>query len=47
MSTGSVVRHVRDDWRSIRPMVDWIREHVGATSLPTPASRRRSPRGAR
>jgi uncharacterized protein (TIGR02453 family) len=41
MSTGSVVRHVRDDWRAIRPMVDWIREHVGATSLPTPVSTRR------
>lgn len=41
MSTGSVVRHVRDDWRAIRPMVDWVREHVGATSLPRPASSRR------
>ncbi len=41
MSTGSVVRHVRDDWRAIGPMVDWIREHVGATSLPTPVSTRR------
>jgi uncharacterized protein (TIGR02453 family) len=41
MSTGSVVRHVRDDWRAIRPMVDWIREHVGATSRPTTVSTRR------
>jgi uncharacterized protein (DUF2461 family) len=41
MSTGSVVRYVRDDWRSMRPMVDWVRRNVGPTSLPTPAIRRR------
>lgn len=41
MSTGAVVRHVRDDWRAVRPLVEWVREHVGATSLPTPAGRRR------
>lgn len=41
MSTGSVVRYVRDDWRSMRPMVDRVRRNVGPTSLPTPAIRRR------
>ena len=41
MSTGSVVRYVRDDWRSMRPMVDRVRRNVGPTSLPTLAIRRR------
>ena len=41
LGTASVVRYVRDDWRSISPLVEWIRQHVGATSMPTPVSRRR------
>ena len=41
MSTGSVVRYVRDDWRAIRPIVEWIGEHVGPTTMPTPARGRR------
>jgi uncharacterized protein (TIGR02453 family) len=41
LATGSVVRYVRDDWRAIRPLVEWVRDHVGATGMPTPASRRR------
>jgi uncharacterized protein (TIGR02453 family) len=34
LSTGSVVRHVRDDWRAIRPLADWFAEHVGPTTSP-------------
>jgi uncharacterized protein (TIGR02453 family) len=41
LSTGSAVHHVRDDWRAIRPLVDWIRQHVGSSSRPTQADRRR------
>jgi uncharacterized protein (TIGR02453 family) len=41
LHTGSVVRYVRDDWRSIRPLVEWMRTHVGATTMPTPVSQRR------
>jgi uncharacterized protein (TIGR02453 family) len=41
MSTGSVVRYVRDDWRAIRPMVEWVGEHVGPTTMPTPERGRR------
>jgi uncharacterized protein (TIGR02453 family) len=32
MSTPEVVDHVRQDWETIRPLVDWIAEHVGATT---------------
>jgi uncharacterized protein (TIGR02453 family) len=41
LSTGSVVRYVRDDWRAIRPMVQWIGEHVGETTTPMPERGRR------
>jgi uncharacterized protein (TIGR02453 family) len=33
-STPEVVDHVREDWRSVRPLVDWLTEHVGASSAP-------------
>ena len=45
LNTAAVVRHVRDDWRSVRPLVEWIREHVGPTTMPMPAPDRR--RGTR
>ena len=35
LSTGSVVRYVRDDWRAIRPVVEWIGEYVGETTMST------------
>ncbi|HEU4329488.1 MAG TPA: DUF2461 domain-containing protein [Lapillicoccus sp.] len=41
MSTGSVVRYVRDDWRAIRPVVEWIGEYVGETTMPMPERGRR------
>jgi uncharacterized protein (TIGR02453 family) len=41
MSTGSVVRYVRDDWRAIRPMVEWVGDHVGPTTMPMPERGRR------
>jgi hypothetical protein len=41
MSTGSVVRYVRDDWRAIRPMAEWIGEHVGPSTMPAPQRGRR------
>ena len=34
LSTGAVVRHVRDDWRAIRPLAAWFGEHVGPSSTP-------------
>lgn len=34
MATGAVVRHVRDDWRSIRPLADWFAANVGASTQP-------------
>jgi uncharacterized protein (TIGR02453 family) len=34
LSTPDVVEHVRADWRSVRPLVDWLTEHVGATTAP-------------
>ena len=33
-STPEVVDHVRADWRSVRPLVDWLTEHVGASTAP-------------
>ena len=30
----AVVRYVRDDWRAIRPVVEWISEFVGETTMP-------------
>jgi Conserved hypothetical protein (DUF2461) len=41
LGTGSVVRYVRDDWRAIRPMVEWIDEHVGESTMPMPERGRR------
>ena len=32
VSTPEVVEHVRSDWRAVRPLVDWLTEHVGATT---------------
>lgn len=34
LSTPEVVEHVRADWRTVRPLVDWLSEHVGATTVP-------------
>jgi len=36
MSTGSLVRYLRYAWRAIRPIVEWIGEHVGETTMPMP-----------
>ena len=34
MSTPEVVERVRADWRTIRPFVEWLTEHVGASVEP-------------
>ena len=34
LSTPDVVEHVREDWRAVRPLVDWLTVHVGATEQP-------------
>jgi uncharacterized protein (TIGR02453 family) len=34
LSTPEVVDHVRTDWRAVRPFVEWLTEHVGATEEP-------------
>ncbi len=34
LSTPEVVTQVRTDWQSVRPLVDWLTEHVGATDHP-------------
>nr|WP_295702936.1 DUF2461 domain-containing protein [Lapillicoccus sp.] len=34
MSTPGVVAKVRADWRAVRPMGDWLAEHVGGTEIP-------------
>lgn len=34
LSTPEVVDHVRADWRTVRPLVDWLTEHVGETTQP-------------
>ncbi|HYN66264.1 MAG TPA: DUF2461 domain-containing protein [Ornithinibacter sp.] len=34
LSTPDVVERVRADWRTVRPLVDWLTEHVGATTQP-------------
>ena len=31
MSTPEVVDRVRDDWRDIRPLGEWLSAHVGPT----------------
>ncbi len=35
-STPEVVDHVRADWRAVRPLVDWLTAHVGASTSPQP-----------
>ncbi len=32
LSTGRAVSRVRDDWRAIRPLIDWLTDHVGPAS---------------
>lgn len=34
LSTGSVARHVRDDWRAIMPLEQWFAANVGASTIP-------------
>jgi uncharacterized protein (TIGR02453 family) len=34
VSTPEVVDQVRADWRAVRPLVDWLTEHVGASTAP-------------
>ncbi|HET7761526.1 MAG TPA: DUF2461 domain-containing protein [Phycicoccus sp.] len=34
LSTPEVVERVRADWRAVRPFVEWLTEHVGATEEP-------------
>ena len=29
-----VVERIRADWRAVRPVVEWLTEHVGATEEP-------------
>ncbi len=33
-ATEGVVDHVRADWRAVRPLVDWLTEHIGASTAP-------------
>lgn len=35
MATATVVRRVREDWRAIRPLLDWLQAHVGPSTVPT------------
>ena len=32
LSTPEAVEHVRADWRAVRPLVEWLTEHVGAST---------------
>ncbi|MBM6401200.1 DUF2461 domain-containing protein [Phycicoccus sonneratiae] len=34
LDTEEVVDRVRADWRAVRPLVDWLTEHVGASEAP-------------
>ena len=34
VSTPGAVDHVRADWRAVRPLVDWLTEHVGESTAP-------------
>lgn len=34
LSTPAVVDHVREDWRAVRPLVEWLTANVGATEQP-------------
>lgn len=33
LDTPAVVDHVRQDWRTIRPLVEWLSTHVGPTTV--------------
>ena len=33
LDTPAVVDHVRQDWRTIRPLVEWLSIHVGPTTV--------------
>ena len=34
LATPGAADRVRDDWRALRPLVDWLTEHVGASENP-------------
>lgn len=34
LHTAEAVDRVRGDWRALRPLVDWVAEHVGPTTAP-------------
>ena len=34
LSTARVVSRVRDDWRAMRPLIEWLGEHVGPAEEP-------------
>ncbi len=34
LPTPEVVDRVRADWRAVRPLVEWLTEHVGASEVP-------------
>ena len=34
LSTPELADHVRADWRAVRPLVEWLTEHVGTTEQP-------------
>ena len=34
LSTPEAAEHVREDWRAVRPLVEWLTGHVGATTQP-------------
>ncbi len=34
LTTPAAVDRVREDWRAVRPLVDWLTEHVGASQNP-------------
>lgn len=42
LDSPAVVRHVREDWRAIRPLADWFGAYVGPSTEPRPT--RGSPR---
>ncbi|MEO7235551.1 MAG: DUF2461 domain-containing protein [Lapillicoccus sp.] len=42
LGTAAVVRHVREDWRAIRPLEQWFAAHVGPSTIPV---RERRPGG--
>ena len=34
LTSPAAVEQVREDWRTARPLVEWLTEHVGATTSP-------------